>query len=142
MLVTVLAAANSAAAFNGPVQLDLSIPMATHRGARERLRVPIPPGDATLKLVARNQRDGETVRIDLRFDYRISPGVIAFDELIEGIELETRDTLGNVRGFVSIDTQLINLNPNRARLFYRATLYYPTAGQSYSLRVRVFGNYE
>ncbi len=85
--------------------------------------------------------DGDTVRVDLRFDYRIPPETIALDEFIDRIELTTEDRSG-VAGSVTIDTNLVNLNPNRAALLYRATLYRPGTAGAYVARVRVYGNYE
>jgi hypothetical protein len=41
-----------------------------------------------------------------------------------------------------VETQLVTLNPNRARLAYRVTLFYPTEGPTYLVRLRLFGNYE
>jgi hypothetical protein len=43
---------------------------------------------------------------------------------------------------VAFGAALVNLNPNRATLSYRATLYQPTTDSGYVVRVRVFGNYE
>jgi hypothetical protein len=34
------------------------------------------------------------------------------------------------------------VNPNRVRLTYRVTLYYPPDAPTYLLRLRLFGNYE
>ena len=67
-------------------------------------------------------------------------GTIAFDEIIDGIEIATEQSGGGAFGLASIDTQQINLNPNRASLSYRVRLYHPPA--PYQVRVRVFGNYE
>jgi hypothetical protein len=69
-------------------------------------------------------------------------GTIALDELVERIEVETATAAGDLFQQVAIDAQLITLNPNRARLQYRVTLFHPTEGASYLVRLRLYGNYE
>ncbi len=123
-------------------QVDLSIPMSTKSRSHEKFKTAIQEGPATLSGTIRNLRGGETVRVDLVFDYKIRRGTIAFDELISGIEITTETEEGEVFGTVIFDTQLIALNPNRAPLFYCTTLYYPKNSNSYLVHIRVFGNYE
>jgi hypothetical protein len=126
-----------------PLQVELALPLATERSARAKSLVPIEEGGlATLLTVARNQRDGETVRVDLVLDYRVPRDGIALDELVERIEVETATAEGERFQQVAIDAQMITLNPNRARLLYRVTLFHPTEGGSYLLRLRLYGNYE
>lgn len=125
------------------LQVDLVVEMPSRAGARAKFRVPIEQGPATVSGKLRNLSGGETVRVDLVFDYRLPRGSIALDELIERIELAVLDSTGEVFGApVTLETNLIHLNPNRARLFYRATLYTPGEEGGYDLRLQVFGNYE
>jgi hypothetical protein len=137
VLAPCLAAAVASAS---ELQIDLVVPMPP-AGAR-RVMVKIPPGDATMKAVLRNQRGGETVRVDLLFDYRVPPGIV-FDEIIDSIEISVETATGEPFSAPTIiDPGEINLNPNRARLEYRATLYHPTDPAGYGVRLRLFGNYE
>jgi len=125
------------------LQVDLTLSMPARAGARSKFSVPIEQGPATLSGKLRNLSGGETVRADLVFDYRVPSGSIALDELVERIELTVLDAAGEVFGApVTIEANLIHLNPNRARLFYRATLYYPSEEAGYDVRLQVFGNYE
>jgi acyl dehydratase len=126
-----------------PLQVELALPVSTAPSGKARSLVPIEhEGIATLRTVVRNQRDGETTRVDLKLDYRVPPGTIALDELVERIEVETATAEGDLFQQVAIDAQLITLNPNRARLQYRVTLFHPTEGASYLVRLRLYGNYE
>ena len=86
---------------------------------------------------------GETVLVSLRFDYN-SDADIALDELINQIVVSTSDKAGNEFSRVTIDPNTVPLNPNRAPLYYSATLYHPPRnGRSlYLARIQVFGNYE
>lgn len=95
-----------------------------------------------MKAVLRNQRGGETVRVDLVFDYRVRPGIV-FDEIIDRIEIVVETITGEPFSEPTIiDPGTINLNPNRVPLAYRATLYHPADPAGYVVRVRLFGNYE
>jgi hypothetical protein len=126
-----------------PLQVELALPIATARSGQAKSLVPIEEGGlATLLTAARNQRDGETVRVDLVLDYRVPRDTIALDELVERIEVETATAEGELFQQAAIDAQLITLNPNRARLFYRVTLFHPAEDESYLLRLRLYGNYE
>ncbi|HVH04563.1 MAG TPA: hypothetical protein VNE71_01025 [Myxococcota bacterium] len=125
-----------------PLQLELSLPIATAPSGKARSVDAIEPGDATIRTVARNQRGGETVQVDLTLDYKVPKGTIALDELVERIEVETAAPGGELFQQAVIDAQLVTLNPNRAKLLYRVTLFYPTDAPTYLLRLRLFGNYE
>jgi hypothetical protein len=125
-----------------PLQVELSLPIATAPSGKARSIDAIEQGDAKLRTVARNQRGGETVQVDLTLDYKVPKGTIALDELVEQIQIETATAGGELFQQAVIDAQLVTLNPNRARLLYRVTLFYPTEGQSYLLRLRLYGNYE
>jgi hypothetical protein len=80
--------------------------------------------------------------VDLAFRYRVPRDTIALDEVIERIEVVAETTQGEEFLAAAIDSELIPLNPNRAPLLYRVTLYRPEEDETYVLRVRVFGNYE
>jgi hypothetical protein len=125
-----------------PLQLELSLPIATAPSGKARSLDAIEQGDATIRTVARNQRGGETVQVDLTLDYKVPKGTIALDELVEQIQVETATPGGELFQQAVIDAQLVTLNPNRAKLLYRVTLFYPTEGPSYLLRLRLYGNYE
>jgi hypothetical protein len=135
----VLLAAAPARAQELQVDATMSLPGDARGVARFSER--IEPGDARVSGVARNLRGG-AVQVDLVFRYRLPPDTIAFDEVIERIELTTETPQGDVFLASTLDTQLIPLNPNRTELRYRATLYHPEEPGDYVLRVRVFGNYE
>jgi hypothetical protein len=139
LAVFVFVAAAAAAAQELQVVTAVSVP--ADRKAAVRFEAPIEPGEATLVGVARNLRGG-AVQVDLAFRYRVPRDTIALDEVIERIEILTETTGGDVFLASAIDTQLIPLNPNRAPLLYRVTLYHPEEVEAYVLRVRVFGNYE
>ena len=96
-----------------------------------------------MKGTVTNLRGGETARVFLHFVYRTNAD-IALDELISQIVISTSDTAGNEFSRVMIDPNTVPLNPNRAPLYYSATLYKPPRGDRnvYITRVQVFGNYE
>jgi hypothetical protein len=125
-----------------PLQVELSLPMSTAPSGKARSQGPIEQGDATIRTVARNQRGGETVQVDVTLDYKVPKGTIALDELVEQIQVETATPGGELFQQAVIDAQLVTLNPNRARLLYRVTLFYPTDAPTYLLRLRLYGNYE
>ena len=125
-----------------PLQVELSLPISTAPSGKARSLDAIEQGEATLRTVARNQRGGETVQVDLTLDYRVPKGTIALDELVEQIQVETATPGGELFQQAAIDAQLVTLNPNRARLLYRVTLFYPTDAPTYLLRLRLYGNYE
>ncbi len=100
-------------------------------------------GGATVRGSVQNLPGGETLLVSLRFDYN-SDADIALDELISQIVVSTSDNAGNEFSRITIDPNTVPLNPNRAPLYYSATLYHPPRdGRSlYLARIRVFGNYE
>ncbi len=124
------------------LQVDLSIPMSAKPLSHEEFKTTIKGGTAILAGTALNLLTGETVLIDLALCYRTPRGTIAYDELIQGIEIAAETKDGEILGTVFLDTQLIPLNPNRASLFYRTTLYYPKDSKGYIIHIRVYGNYE
>jgi hypothetical protein len=123
-------------------QVTVELPIATAPSGKARSLDKIEQGDATIRTAARNQKGGETVQVDLTLDYRVPKGTIALDELVDSIVVETLTPGGLLHQRATIATELITLNPNRAKLEYRVTLFYPTDAATYLLRVRVFGNYE
>jgi hypothetical protein len=118
-----------------PIQFDKSIQMTPVPGASTSFLSPLENGSATVSGVLTNRPDGETVQIDFVFNYK-TEHPISFDELIECIEGRIPDNIP-----VLINTNLVNLNPNRGTLAYSMTLRYPR-GSSYQVRLRVWGNYE
>jgi hypothetical protein len=121
-------------------QVDTGLGLSTSPTARNRVRVPIEQGSATVEITARNIPDA--VVVDLFFRYVVPPDTIALDELVERIEVATETPDGKPFFAAAIDAQLIPLNPNRIPLFYRVTLQRPTEGIGYRVRAKVFGNYE
>ena len=122
------------------LQVDATMSLPTQKRAKASFERTIESGAATVSGVARNMKRGDAVTVSLVFDYRADG--IALDELIDRVELTTESPEGAVFLTTVLDTQLIPLNPNRVPLRYAATLYHPTDGERYVLRVRVFGNYE
>jgi hypothetical protein len=100
-------------------------------------------GGATVRGSVQNLPGGETLLVSLRFDYNTDAD-IALDELISQIVVSTSDNAGNEFSRITIDPNTVPLNPNRAPLYYSATLYHPPRnGRSlYLARIQVFGNYE
>jgi hypothetical protein len=100
-------------------------------------------GEAIVRGSVQNLPGGETVLVSLHFDYS-SNADIALDELISQIVISTSDNAGNEFSRITIDPNTVPLNPNRAPLYYSATLYHPPRnGRSlYLVRIQVFGNYE
>ena len=140
-----LALATGAQAQDAPLQVDARVRVNPNRPVGAIFRRPIEEGQpARLRGVVMNQAGGETALIDLRFSYRIPPGTIALDEIIDRIVISVEDSAGGEFSTVSIDPNDINLNPNRVPLDYSATLYIPDGARQngYFVRVRVFGNYE
>jgi len=142
VLALLLSALQAAAGtFEAPLQVDLAVEVSGRPGAGRTFSVPIESGDATVTGRVRNVRQDGTTRIALVFDYRVPRDTIALDELIEGFEITLLDAEQNVHAEFTADTALIHLNPNRAPLRYVVTLYTPPV-ETYTLRLRVFGNYE
>ena len=100
-------------------------------------------GEATVGGSVQNLPGRGTVLVSLHFDYRTDAD-IALDELISKIAVSTSDRTGNGFSRVTIDPNTAPLNPNRAPLYYSATLYQPPRDgrRLYLVRIQVFGNYE
>lgn len=140
-----LALTTAAQAQDTPLQVDARVKVNANRPIGAIFRRPIEEGQpARLRGTVLNQPGGETALVDLRFSYRIPPGTIALDEIIDRIVISVEDAAGGEFSTVSIDPNDINLNPNRVPLDYAATLYIPDDARQngYFVRVRVFGNYE
>jgi hypothetical protein len=120
-----------------PLQTSVVLPMPAADGAAAATSSGIEGGGAKVRVSAVNR--GDVVQVDLRFRYRIPEDTIAFDEILSRIEIETADD-GEVYSRSTIVPNEMNLNPNRASLRYRVTLYRPEGG--YAVRMRLFGNYE
>jgi len=147
VLTTLLAwaLATDAWAQTAPLQVDVRVRVNPDRTIGAIFRRPVQEGQpARLRGVILNQPGGETARVDLRFSYRIPPGTIALDEIINRIVISVEDSTGTEFSHVSIEPNDIHLNPNRVPLDYSATLYIPEDAREdgYFVRVRVFGNYE
>jgi len=126
-----------------PLQADVHVRVNSHDRRLVQFRAQLEGGEATLRGTVQNLPGGETVLVSLHFDYRTDAD-IALDELISQIVVSTSDTAGNEFSRVTIDPNTVPLNPNRAPLYYSATLYHPPRdGRSrYLTRIQVFGNYE
>src|SRR6266581_3152763 len=100
-------------------------------------------GGATVRGTVQNLPGGQTVLVSLRFDYN-SDADIALDELISQIVVSTSDNAGNEFSRITIDPDTVPLNPNRAPLYYSASLYHPLRNSRslYLARIQIFGNYE
>ena len=129
-----------------PLQVDAVVRVKSkNRTDLEKFRARVEPGTATVEGSVENLPRGDTALVTLKFDYKIPPGNVVFDELISTIEVSIYDAQGNVVSAATIDAQYVHLNPNRVPLFYTLTLYTPpsgTASTPYFARIRVFGNYE
>jgi hypothetical protein len=126
-----------------PLQADVHVRVDHSDRRVVPFRVPLEGGEATLRGSVQNLPGGETVLVSLRFDYN-SDADIALDELISQIVVSTSDNAGNEFARITIDPNTVPLNPNRAPLYYSATLYHPPRnGRSlYLARIQIFGNYE
>jgi len=126
-----------------PLQADVQVRV--NHGDRRLVpfRARLEGGGATVRGSVQNLPGGETVLVSLRFDYN-SDADIALDELISQIVVSTSDKARNEFSRVTIDPNTVPLNPNRAPLYYSATLYHPPRnGRSlYLARIQVLGNYE
>lgn len=126
-----------------PLQADVQVRVDYNNRRLVSFNTVLEGGDATLRGTVQNLPGGETVLISLHFDYRTKAD-IALDELISQIVISMRDRAGNEFSRVTIDPNTVPLNPNRAPLYYSATLYHPprSSRDSYTVRIQVFGNYE
>ncbi|PYL92550.1 MAG: hypothetical protein DMF14_03630 [Verrucomicrobia bacterium] len=104
---------------SSPLQADVQVRV--NHGDRRLVpfRARLEGGEATLRGTVQNLPGGETALVFLRFDY-------------------------NTEADIALDELIVPLNPNRAPLYYSATLYHPPQnGRSlYLARIQVFGNYE
>src|SRR6266567_3052070 len=107
-----------------PLQADVQVRV--NHGDRRlvQFRARLEGGEATLRGTVQNLPGGGTVLVSLRFDYN-SDADIALDELISQIVVSTSDKAGNEFSRITIDPNTVPLNPNRAPLYYSATLYHP-----------------
>jgi len=81
-------------------------------------------GGAVLRGSIQTLPGGQTALVSLHFDYNTDAD-IALDELISQIVVSTSDRAGNEFSRVTIDPNTVPLSPNRAPLYYSATLYRP-----------------
>jgi hypothetical protein len=125
------------------LQADVQVRVNHNDRRLVQFRARLEGGGATLRGSVQNLPGGETALVTLHFDYRTDAD-IALDELISQIVVSTSDRAGNEFSRVTIDPNTVPLNPNRAPLYYSATLYKPPrVGRSlYLARIQVFGNYE
>jgi hypothetical protein len=126
-----------------PLQADVQLRVNSNNRRLVQFRARLEGGEATLRGTVQNLPGGETVLVSLHFDYNTDAD-IALDELISQIVISTSDKAGNEFSRVTIDPNTVPLNPNRAPLYYSATLYRPPRGgrNLYLARIQVFGNYE
>jgi len=140
-LLFALPVAAMPAAVTSILQVDVAVTMPDEDGKGNAFAAPITGGNATVRGVVRNQNDGDTVRVDLLFEYN-EDDPVALDEILDRIVIRTED--GLVFSKVALNPFVAPLNPNRTTLSYRVTLYrpHPDGGGPYTVRIRVFGNYE
>ena len=138
-----LAAPIGLAQEQSPLQSDVQVRLDYNNRRLVSFNTTLEGGEATLRGAAQNLPGKETVLVTLHFDYRTNAD-IALDELISQIVISTSDRTGNEFSRVIIDPNTVPLNPNRAPLYYSATLYQPprSSRSFYTMRIRVFGNYE
>src|SRR5438270_13742814 len=127
----------------GPLQADVQVQVKYNDKRPVLFRARLEGGGAVLRGSVLNLPGGETALVLLHFDYDTDAD-IALDELISQIVVSTSDKAGNEFSRVTIDPNTVPLNPNRAPLYYSATLYHPPRnGRSlYLARIQVLGNYE
>jgi hypothetical protein len=126
-----------------PLQADIQVRVNYNDKRPVTFRGRLEGGEATVRGSVQNLPGGETALVTLHFDYRTDAD-IALDELISQIAVSTSDRAGNEFSGVTIDPNTVPLNPNRAPLYYSATLYQPPRDgrRLYIARIQVFGNYE
>src|SRR5439155_26801835 len=122
---------------------DLQVRVSYNEKRPVLFRARLEGGGAMLRGSVLNLPGGETALVLLHFDYSTAAD-IALDELISQIVISTSDRAGNEFSRVTIDPNTAPLNPNRASLYYSATLYRPPRDgrRLYIARIQVFGNYE
>jgi hypothetical protein len=126
-----------------PLQADVQVQVKYNDKRPVLFHARLEGGGATLRGSVLNLPGGETALVTLHFDYNTAAN-IALDELISQIVISTSDRAGNEFSRVTIDPNTVSLNPNRAPLYYSATVYLPPRDgrRLYFGRVQVFGNYE
>jgi hypothetical protein len=126
-----------------PLQANVQVRVNYNDRRLVQFRARLEDGEATLRGSVQNLPGGETALVLLHFDYNTDAD-IALDELISQIVVSTSDRAGNEFSRVTIDPNTVPLNPNRAPLYYSATLYRPPRDgrRLYFARIQVFGNYE
>ena len=125
------------------MQTDVQVRVNYNDRRMVQFRARLEGGEATLRGSVQNLPGGETVLVSFHLDYN-TDAEIALDELISQIVISTTDNAGNEFSRVTIDPNTVPLNPNRAPLYYSATLYRPPKDgrRLYFAHIRVFGNYE
>jgi hypothetical protein len=131
------------AQIGAPLQVDVRVRVKSNHGFGASFERQLDPGAATVEGRIHNLPGGETAVVTLRFDYRTNAD-FALDEIISQIVISIEDASGNAFSIATIDPNTIPLNPNRASLYYSATLYTPrvTRRAGYIAHVQVYGNYE
>jgi hypothetical protein len=126
-----------------PLQADVQLRVNHGDRGLVRFSAGLEGGEATLRGSVQNLPGRETVLVSLNFDYDTNAD-IALDEIISQIVVSTSERIGNEFSSATIDSNTVPLNPNRAPLYYSATLYRPPRDgrNTYFLRIQVFGNYE
>jgi hypothetical protein len=127
-----------------PLQVDVRLRVKSNHGLGASFQRQLEGGAATVAGRIHNLPGGETALVMLRFDYRTKAD-IALDELISQIVISIEDANGNEFSTTTIDPNTIPLNPNRATLYYSATLYTPHVArgeEGYIAHIQVYGNYE
>ena len=126
-----------------PLEADVQVRVNYNDRRPVPFRTRLEGGGAAVRGSVQNLPGGETAVVLLHFDYSTNAD-IALDELISQIVVSTSDKAGNEFSRVTIDPNTVPLNPNRASLYYSATLYQPPRGgrSLYITHIQVFGNYK
>ncbi len=107
-----------------PLQADVQVEVKYNDRRPVPFHTCLEGGGAVVRGSVLNFPGGETPLVMLHFDYNTDAD-IALDELISQIVVSTIDKAGNEFSKVTIDPNTVPLNPNRAPLYYSATLYRP-----------------